>query len=99
MTYTVKLSPSAINDLDEAFLWYNEQVTDLGYRFIDFVDKRLAELSITPEAGSIRYKDVRCVQLKIFPYLIHYTINNRSQTVTILRVFHFNRRPLWEDPE
>jgi plasmid stabilization system protein ParE len=59
MPYAVKLSPGAAQDIDEIFLWYNEQVTDLGYRFIDCINERLLELSYTPKSGSVRYDDVR----------------------------------------
>lgn len=62
MPYNIKLTPAAIHDIDEAFIWYNDQATNLGYKFIENINNRLESLSITPRSADIRYDDVtmRC---------------------------------------
>ena len=95
--YVVKLSPSAIEDLKEAYNWHESRLSEgLGHRFLKQVDKSMLELSIVPSKGSIRYANIRCTMVNKFPYLIHYEINDKTNSIIIYRIFCTFRKPLWE---
>ena len=96
MPYQILFSPAAKLDLEEALQHYEAISLTLGERFTNHLDDRLELLSITPGAGAIRYEDVRCTFIEKFPYLIHYTVDNVQEAVTVLRIFHTSRKPLWE---
>jgi addiction module RelE/StbE family toxin len=91
---TILITPGAEQDLAEAFEYYETQSTGLGRRFIEFVDVRLQRLSVTPLSGSVRYQDVRCCLVRVFPYIIHYTVSIENNSITILRVLHSAQNPV-----
>ncbi|MEI9945038.1 MAG: type II toxin-antitoxin system RelE/ParE family toxin [Chitinophagaceae bacterium] len=89
------MTPTAIRDLQAAVDYYNEKAENLGYRFADLVDHYYNRIALSPAASSIRYKNIRCKPMATFPYLIMYTIDETSETITILRIFNTYLEPLW----
>ncbi|MDQ6756025.1 MAG: type II toxin-antitoxin system RelE/ParE family toxin [Bacteroidota bacterium] len=69
------------------------QQDGLGKKFLEFVDKKINNLCVTPGIGSIRYDEVRCTMVNVFPYIIHYSINKSKEEVIILRILHAFRKP------
>jgi plasmid stabilization system protein ParE len=96
MPFKIVFSPKAQNDLIEIYDWYEKKLPGLGERFINVLDKRILILTRTPHIFPIRYKEIRCTLVPDFPYLIHYDVSLSKQMVTIYRVFHTSRKPLWE---
>ncbi len=94
MPFDLRITVNAVKDLQEAIDWYNDQQKDLGKRFLNAFDKKIHSISITPGTGSIRYDNVRCTMLKVFPYVIHYTIDNINKQIIVLRVLHGFRKPI-----
>ena len=90
MPYNVILDTLALEDLQEAINYYDEQKTGLGKRFDNQFDKLICTLEINP-FFQIRYDTVRCLAMKNFPYMAHYTINQASQTVTIVAVINMSK--------
>ena len=95
MAFKSLISNNAKSDIQEAIFWYNDQQDELGKKFLQFVNKKISDLCITPGIGSIRYDNVRCTMVKAFPYIIHYTVNKQSKQIIILRVLHAFRKPIW----
>jgi len=96
-SYAIKLAPSAIEDLKEAAEWYASRLSEgLAARFIKGVDTTLTQLADVPSRGSIRYENISCTLVNKFPYLIHYEINHKNETIIIYRIFCTFRKPLWE---
>jgi len=95
-SYKIKISPEALSDIQEATNWYNDQLPKLGIRFQKNAKQQIELLKQRPENFSIRYHDVRCVLVKKFPFLIHFTINADARVVEIFAVFHTSRNPkIW----
>jgi plasmid stabilization system protein ParE len=94
MAFTAVITNNAKSDIQEAINWYNEQQSELGKKFLEFVDEKINNLCITPGIGSIRYDEVRCTMLNVFPYIIHYSINKAKEEVIILRILHAFRKPI-----
>jgi toxin ParE1/3/4 len=66
MGYKLIVRPLAEQDLKEAMNWYNLQVEGLGNKFIDYVDRKLGEIVLTPFQYQIKYKKFRTTLLENF---------------------------------
>jgi len=89
--------PLARDDIREAARWYNKQSPGLGKKFTAEVRESVRFIRQNPTACNIRYDKVRTVVLKVFPFMIHYTIDEASKTVVISSVLHTSRDPKeWE---
>lgn len=90
--------PLAKEDIHEAERWYNKQSPGLGKKFTAEVRESVRFIRQNPTACNIRYDKVRTVVLKVFPFMIHYTINEASKSVVISAVLHTSRDPKeWEN--
>ncbi len=92
MAFTLVIDPRAIRDIQEAIDYYDEQQAGLGKRFEAVLNKHLLTLAKTP-LFHIRYDDVRCLPVKKFPYMVHFTVDETQQVVTVRAVFHTSRDP------
>jgi len=82
--------------LREAACWYNKQQQGLGKRFTQQVRQKIALLKKEPYAAAIRYDDVRTAVLDVFPYMIHYNLDEAKKLILISAVLHTRRNPgLW----
>lgn len=96
--YKVKVSPVALLDIQEITDWYNEQQSDLGKRFQKATIKHINTLNKDPQIYAIRYKEIRCVLIKKFPYMVHFYINDENNTVEVLAVISTDRNPrIWTE--
>jgi hypothetical protein len=49
-------------------------------------------------AYAIRYADVRCMLVKKFPFMVHFTIDENQKLVEVFAVHHTSRNPkIWEE--
>jgi len=95
MYRTVILLP-AKEDIREAALWYNKKQKGLGKRFTFQVREKIHFIKRYPQANSVCYDDVRTAILSVFPFMIHYSIDNQTKTIIIIAVLHTSRNPeLW----
>jgi plasmid stabilization system protein ParE len=95
MNFNVVVSPNAEKDLTEICNYYQGISPNLRNVFLDSLEIRLKNLSVTPLAAAIRYANIRCTLIKKFPYLIHYIVNENEKLVIVLRVFSTHQKPLW----
>ncbi len=95
--YRIKITSEALNDIQHATNWYNGQVDGLGVRFQKQVVKQINRLSSTAEIYVIRYNDVRCMMIKHFPFMVHFTIDTHKGILAVYGVLHTSRNPrIWE---
>jgi plasmid stabilization system protein ParE len=96
MKYKIEIDEEALSDIQEATEWYNEQLQGLGSRFQKQTKLQINSLKTDADIHTNRYADVRCMLIKKFPFMVHYTIDNL--TVKIFAVLHTSRNPkIWED--
>ena len=98
MTYTIRFSQLASDDLTEVLGWYKEQnVEGLHKRFIEALSKVLRGLEKNPQSNPIVHNTVRQALLKKFPYKILYTFDNAIVEVLVIAVIHQKRDPkIWQ---
>ena len=96
--YKIIIHKDALQDIQAATDWYNEKFQGLGSRFQKQVKKQINSLKKEPTAFSIRYADVRCMLIKKFPFLVHFTVNTKSHIVEVFAIIHTSRNPLiWKE--
>jgi plasmid stabilization system protein ParE len=98
MKYKVKVEPQALSDIQDITNWHNNKQTGLGKRFQNTVIKQINGLSKNPHVCAIRYKEIRCLLIKKFPYMAHFYINEEGRTVEVLAVISTSRNPkIWTE--
>lgn len=94
MTRRVVLRPEAEEDVESARDYYEEQA-GYGQAFLDRLSEALDRIRGAPELCAVVWKNVRCCQLRKFPYVVYYRI--RADRVEVLAVLHGRRDPrVWK---
>ncbi len=96
--YKVKIDPDALTDIQEITEWYNTCKPGLGKRFQITVKRHINSLRDSPQAYAIRYQGIRCMAIKRFPYMVHFYMNDKNNTVEVLAVISTDRNPkIWKE--
>ena len=92
MPFTIKVEPEALEDIQVGIDWYNENQAGLGRKFLAEVKACFKLLKINP-FYQIRYDDVRCLPLKKYPFMVHFTVHEADKLVIIRAVFNTHLDP------
>lgn len=90
--FTIYIENRALKDIQNAVDYYDNEHVGVGAKFINAVEKEFRSLEKSP-FYAIRYKNVRCKQIKKFPYLIHFTIDEKEEIVFVHAIISINRNP------
>ena len=90
--WKILIDIDALSDIESSMKWYDMQSKGLGTRFGKQVSQQINSLKTNPEAYGVRYLSVRCMLIKKFPFLAHFTIDN--DIVSVFAVFHTSRNPM-----
>ena len=91
--YKAIILPLAKLDISEAAAWYQSKQIGLGKRFIQEVRSTVLHIRENPAASAIRYDETHCAVLDVFPFMIHYIIDDLQNTVIISAVLHTSLSP------
>lgn len=95
--YKLIILPSATEDIREAAKWYETKNPGLGKKFTAEVREKVVFIKQNPTSSNVRYDNVRTSVLNIFPYMIHYLMNEDDRTIIIIAILHTSRNPiLWK---
>ena len=95
--FKIKIDPKAISDIQAITVWYNQQQAMLGKRFQDTAIQQINKLDKAHHSYVVRYNEIRCMLVKKFPYMVHFYINEKTETVEVLAVISTHRNPkIWE---
>jgi len=98
--YKSYILPLAKQDIQEAALWYNNKQKGLGKEFTQKIRLRVRSICKHPRASAIRYDNTRTAILDVFPYMIHYTVDEAQKAIIISAVFHTSLNPgRWKNRE
>lgn len=92
MEFKIKIEPLAKYDIQNEINYYNSKQIGLGKKFHGQVKEYFKALKQNP-FYEIRYNDVRCLPLKKFPAMIHYTLNEQAKTVVVRAVINTSKDP------
>lgn len=95
MNYQIEFLAPASQELEEAFLWYEQKKENLGVELIEELEYYLQLISENPfyfEANPEK-ENLRKVPLVRFPYIIIYWVDENLKAIFIDAVFHSKRKP------
>ena len=92
MTYNIELQAEAVLEIQEAFEWYENQRTGLGYELLAIIEQSFSKLLIQPNHYSYINQRYRRIKTNRFPYLIVYEIV--ADNIFIIGVRHAKRKPI-----
>jgi len=92
----VRFLTLAQQEVDEAVVWFDEQVDGKGMDFLDELDRVVRLVKSYPFASTEIEVNIRKRLFARFPYSLIYGIG--GQTVVVIAVAHFRRAPrYWVD--
>ena len=92
MAYKIIVSPRAQKEIVKAIDYYVERSLDAPKYFIIQLEKNYPVLENNP-FFIIRYKNVRSLKLKKFPYSLYFTVDEKTEVIEILSCFHNKLNP------
>lgn len=92
MSFNYQLSEEAEHDIEEGYVWYEDQRTGLGEEFLESLDQAKSAIVQNPTTYRIRYKKkIRGFVVDRFPYLILYVVNGKD--IDVISVFNTHQHP------
>jgi plasmid stabilization system protein ParE len=91
--FRLNIEPEVFNDIQDAVDYYKNINQKLALRFFQTIDKQFLTLQKNHSSFAIRYDNIRCLPLKKFPYMIHYSVSSDEKTVSIKAVFCTHQNP------
>lgn len=89
MKRKLTISSKALNDIQSAADYYNEQLPGLGKRFAESAYRVIRTIEKMPQSASISHDDVRYKVMNRFPFIITYRFDD--QVLFITRIFNSNQ--------
>jgi len=90
--YTLIADPGVKNDLKDAKDYLNSKRKGYGKKFLEQYRQTLKTLQQNPHL-QIRYKDIHCLPLKDFKYMIHFKVNETKKEIHIYAVLSTHLNP------
>jgi len=96
MTYTIKLTPDAKIDIEDAKEYYKLKSKKLAKEFLQNVHSAIEPLKTNPFLFQRGYRGIRKSPIAKFKSSIHYF--TEEKTVVIIAVLHNSRNPqMWKN--
>jgi plasmid stabilization system protein ParE len=95
MSFSLIIKREAEIDLNEIFVWYEEQQAELGFSFIKEFENAINKIITNPTLYKIIVEDARRIVTKKFPYEIVYRIDLTRNEIRIIAISHLHREPFW----
>ena len=92
MAYKITVSPRAQKEIENAIDYYALYSVDAPVNFIESLKEAYETLETNP-FFRVRYKNIRALKIKRFPYTLYFTVNETQSIVKILACFHNKRSP------
>ena len=86
MVYKLIIKPKSQQDIREAMEWYKNQNINLPEKFLEKIDESLLKIRKSPQHYQKRYKEIRIIFTRKFPYGIYYTVEDN--TVYVHAILH-----------
>ncbi|MBL7893510.1 MAG: type II toxin-antitoxin system RelE/ParE family toxin [Bacteroidia bacterium] len=93
MSFEVIVEKRALADIQQAIDYYNIQQKGLGKKFEKELDINFERLEKLPYFQR-RYGNVRCLPLKKFPFMIHFTVDENLYKIAIHAILHTSLNPV-----
>jgi len=94
LKYQLVNRPDVETDIRVAVDYYKNISPELAHRFLFRIREAKTYITHYPLGFQEKYKNVRTVLLKQFPYQIHYLIDDLHQKIIILAIIHAYKNPM-----
>lgn len=88
---TFRFHPQALQEFEQAVLYYEGRQTGLGDRFIASIESAIESVVAAPETWPILEAPVRRRLTRVFPYAVLYA--ELPEHVLIVAIMHCHREP------
>lgn len=85
--------PEARVDFRKAAIWYGDQNKALPKRFKSELKRTITSITVNPFVHAIRYADIRIAVMKVFPFGVHYRIDELTKLCLIVGIYHEASNP------
>lgn len=95
MTYHIRVSDEAEEDIANAWDWYYKIQPSLAEQFLLTVEFSFEKIKSSPYLFAKKHKNIRSASIKKFPFAVLYIVNGND--IEIFSVFHHKRNPkIWK---
>jgi plasmid stabilization system protein ParE len=91
MAVELVVAPEVAQDVEEAYIWYEERRSGLGEEFLGCVDTSIQIICRSPELYPKIYQKYRRALISRFPYAVFYEY--LTEKIYIYSVFHTSLNP------
>ena len=92
MTFKIAISPRAQREIENAIDFYKMYSLNAPGYFISSLNDSYTMLANNP-FFAVRYKNVRAIKVRRFPYALFFTIDESENRVRVLSCFHTKQDP------
>ncbi len=93
MVYKTVILEEAKEDIKKARAYYRKILKSLSKRFTADIKEIVAKIRNKPFNFGFRFDEFRTANLSVFPYQIHYIVDEANSTIIIFAVLHAYRDP------
>jgi len=94
MSYKIKITGEAENEILSAKKWYEEQQAGLGEDFSLTIKEYINRLKDPSVDHKIVSENIRRILVHRFPFIIYYSRDEKKLLITIIAVLHNRRKQL-----
>ncbi len=92
MVFEIIIDFRAEEEIDQSIQYLYERNKNTSKKLYKQILESIEHLSVSPN-HSIRYDNIRCLPIKGFPYMIHYSIKNQKSIVMVHAFIHTSKNP------
>ena len=92
MEFKFKIEPQVYQEIQEGIDFYNGKRKGFGRKFWIEINHNFKIIRKNPYF-QIRYANVRCLPLRKFPFMIHYTIDDKKKEIIIRSIINTYKNP------
>ncbi len=90
--WQIEFNVESFSEVEKALAFYEEKGKSIASDFLFEIKHSVSSLESNP-FFQIRYKNIRCLPLKKFPYMIHFEIDEVHRLVKIVGCVHTSLDP------
>ena len=92
MVFNIQIDYRAQKEIDFAIGYLVEKNKSSAKKLLGKIDSSYKLLSKNPH-NQVRYNDIRCLPIKGFPFMFHYSVSEKTKTVNVHGFIHTSRDP------
>lgn len=89
MSYTLDIKEEALEELSDAYHFYEKKREGLGEDFSEVIEEHFIRIKKAPQHHPTRYKNKRITVVRKYPFMIVFEIE--ESTFIVYAIFHTSR--------